>query len=381
MSRFFLFFITILLLSFSSFADKEKIDEIYTEATGNNPYEAKIKAIDKAMFRAFLLLSDKHLIDDENLKKVPRDELKELFTDITIQSEDMRIYLSGSSYTGIIGFTFSPAKVNQLVQKYSSDRTKEKFLNALVIPVFKINNIIFLDKDNRKWISTWRSMRSELSDNKLYVSDYALDLKDKITTKNLLKLEYDDFMELLPYKLFNNVIISVAEFFTDRGNGSTYLKVKNIIISPNKKSEEVINFDLPSDRDSLTKFVPKVIQEFSAKYGEPKNQEFANAVPEESENVIDSLINSEKRTRDKYYIFLMEINYAQEIDEIQKKLHSIKDISRFNIESHYELGFKVRIFTDLDMITLADRLYYNGLSFYYNQYQNPVLINIPDEKK
>jgi hypothetical protein len=375
-----LFLLLLIPFFLSSYSSKERIDEIYTESSGNNPYEAKIKALDRAMNRAFLLLVDKLLIDNKSISKVPRTELSSLFSDIKIKDENIKTYSSGSSYSAVVSFTFSQARVNEIIQKYADEKTKEKFLNALIIPVFKINNVISLDHDKRKWVSSWQNKRPDLSDNKLYVIDHSLDSDGKINSTNIMNLTYDDFMEILPYRLFKKVIITIAEFFTDKSNGSTFLKVKNTIIAPEGISEESTNYNLESSRDALPKLIDQVISEFSQKHGSPRIREYYTN-SNQSDEVIEDLINSEKPKIDKSLVFLMDISYPGEIEQIQQKLHSIKEISRFKIEIHYEHGYKVKLFTEMDMLTLADRLYYTGLSFYYNQFQNPVLINIPDDRR
>lgn len=366
----------VFLLSFlalPSLADREKLDGIYTEAKGYNPFEAKIKAIDQAMSRGFLLLIDKYQLSSDSMMLVPKDELAQVFDNMTISDERIRSYASGSSYKATISFTFSQSKMNQLIQKYASDKIKGQIIKALVIPVFKINTKIFLDHDSRKWLTSWQRSKTYLSDNRLYIMNPA-DFPKDITPSNLLKLNYEDFITLTQYKLFQNIIIPVAELFTDRQSGGSVLRVKNIIISPESTREEVRDYTLPDDKEGLPKVIQDIISDFTKKYGAPVIIDKEKELLEEN-TVLEILASSEQK-KNKYYVFLIDVSYPKELEIIQEKLHSIRELSKFDLDNYDSLGFKVKLYTDLELEDLAAKFYYAGLSFYYNQFQNPVLINV-----
>jgi hypothetical protein len=53
-----------------SFAIQHEISEIFIEASGNNKYEAKIKAHEQGMQRALLLIADKLKIPTDGIPQI-----------------------------------------------------------------------------------------------------------------------------------------------------------------------------------------------------------------------------------------------------------------------------------------------------------------------
>ena len=364
--------------STSCYAAREQIHEIYTEANGNNRFEAKIKAVDKAMRRAFLILADKFLIDDENLKKITHLELRGVFSDFEFRDENIKIYPSGATYKGVIRFVFKQSKVNELIQKYASDNTKSKFFNALIIPIFKINNILYIDDNHKGWINSWKKVRTDLLENNLYYPQHNSDFSDQITPRNVMKLSYEDFADILPFKLFKQVIIPVAEYFTDKTNGDSFLKVKYIIISlDNTVKTEGVTYNLLDAKNNMNGLIDNVVRDFIQKFGNIRNVSYSNQKNFDLK-VNDNSSSSKAISKENYYTFLIELNYDKEITEIQKKLNSLSEIKRFEIEAHSSLGYKVKVYSDESEEDFIEALYYHGLSFYFNEYQNPVLLNIKE---
>jgi hypothetical protein len=57
-------------------ANESEISEIYIEASGNNKYEAKIRAHEQGMQRALYLLANKFKIPTDGLQKIPYHRIK-----------------------------------------------------------------------------------------------------------------------------------------------------------------------------------------------------------------------------------------------------------------------------------------------------------------
>ncbi len=366
----------ILLVCNSAFAGKEQIQEIYTEASGNNHFEAKIKAIDSAMRRAFLLLADKFVIEDENLKKIEHNELKELFNNYEVRDENVRSYSSGASYNAVIAFSFRQSKVNQLIVKYATDPTKDKFFEALVIPVFKINNILYIDDSRKNWLNLWKKRKSDLADHSLYYPPYDQNFLSNVKTTNVLKLAYDDFADMLPFKLYKKVIIPVGEYFTDRATGNSFLKIKYMIMNFGDSTEiKEVTYSVENKKNSMNEVINQAIDKFIVEYGKYRKTYYSDTKNFDLK-INEDLIENKGIKTENYYTFLVEISFDKEIGKIQNKLKAIDKIKHFDIEAHSSIGYKVKIYSDLSEEDLTEALYYGGLSFYFNEYKNPVLLNI-----
>lgn len=371
MRQFFRIFILLFIsCPFYSFAEQEQIHEIYTESTGNNPYEAKVKALDKAEYRAFIILADKLMFRDEALKNVSREDLKSLFSGVNIRNEVTRAYLSGSSYNAVISFTFLQSKFNEVISKYCSPPYKEKILEAVVIPVFKINHVETIEKDKMGWISSWKSQEQNFFQNRLLVYEHSNGNAEKINTKTIHNMMYEDYLISLPYKFFHKVIVPIGEFYTDKQSGNSFFRVKYIINSISGRTEEIKDYKLEGNSINLPKFLSSIVEEFLQNYGKARNPEYASVLEETGLEV--ELVKPEEK--DPSYMFLVEVNYGDEERDVESRLHKIKEIDRFDLDMNYKQGHRVRIYTKIDMLELTAKLYNVGLSFYYNKDKMPVII-------
>ncbi|MDX1923769.1 MAG: hypothetical protein SFT91_00810 [Rickettsiaceae bacterium] len=377
-----LFFALCCFCNSDAIAGEEVIDEIYTESLGNNPYEAKIKALDKAMYRSVIIMADKLGVKDseteESFQEIPIDELKSVFNNINIKTEEAYAYLSGARYSARIEFKFNQSQMNALIKKYSSNKVQEQLLTALVIPMFKINKIKQIEADKRGWIQTWQRSRPKLAENRLIFQEPENYKNYGITSKNILSLSFEQILQKLPNKLYGRIIIPIGEFFTNRSTGDSFFRVKYVSISKEEKKELSKDYDIPAKGKNSFDFVKAlIVDDFIKDYGHPITHIDVSNKTQYMADVQSGLIKDVANLLDeKFYMFLVQIDYDGEMEKIQKKLNGIDEIHRFEISMHFETGYKIKIYTDLDVMTLSDKLYQSGLSYFYNQYKNPVIINV-----
>ncbi len=365
----------------SAFADGAVLDQIYAESVGNNQYEAKVKAIDKAMNRALIIMADSlGLSNQENsefLKKIPPNELREVFDDIIFSNEKSEEYLSGAKYSSTITFSFKQSSVNSLIKKYTSEDIREKFLSAMVIPVFKINKSIYFDSRSKGWVGSWMSARQKLIDNSLILLAPSKYREVGVNEENLFQLSFEQLISKLPNKLFNRVIIPTGEFITNKSNGNSLFRLEYTIISEQSRQKRVIEFNLSkTSKVDLVNITNKIIDDLIEEYGKPLQKNNALSAYLMEKFGIGRSSDSSNHADKNYYTFLMQINYDGELQKIQQKLNNIPDIKKFSILVGYEMTYQIKIYTDLDTLSLMQKFYDNKLSFFYNQEKNPVIINV-----
>ena len=127
---------------FSSISQAEVIRGLHILSTGNNQYEAKIKAHIEGMTQALHLTADKIGIKNATFDNIPYSELKSVFAIDSIISE--KSY--DEKYTADVNYSYTNIGVQELILKHGNEAVRKQFFNYIVIPVFKQKNIIsFLD--------------------------------------------------------------------------------------------------------------------------------------------------------------------------------------------------------------------------------------------
>ncbi|MDP4708920.1 MAG: hypothetical protein NWS20_02815 [Rickettsiaceae bacterium] len=333
-----------------SFAVQHEISEIFIEASGNNKYEAKIKAHEQGMQRALLLIADKLKIPTDGIPQISYNELKEAFTPINLINEVSLL----EKYNATVTYTYEKGKIYNLLLEYGDADVNDLFFEALVLPVFKQRNSLNIWDNEKKWNDFWVESRSTLNTYKLYYPEKTLYLSNKITPENLDDLTYEDFIEIFHNKLFKKVIIVTAEFFTNRSNGSSLMQIKKHILSP-YGSKEVLEeeFDL-NTWDDIPYTVNVAIDLLIDDYGMRRENE--------SEILGEDNIN-EAEEEYKPIIMNFDVFDEDELELVTSKLDKIMQIDHFVIEHDYNNRYKILIYTDVSEYELAEGLYLNGLSY------------------
>jgi hypothetical protein len=329
-----------------------EISEVFIEATGNNKYEAKIKAHERGMMRAFFLVADKMGIKHSDIQEAPYVRLKEVFKPVMLFDELSTL----EKYNATVTYQYDKAKLYQLLLDYGNSVVQDMFYEALVLPVFKQRNVFNIWDKEKKWNDIWYESKSILNNHKILYPTKSFLADKKINAANIFNLKYNDFLETFPNSLFKNVIIITTEFFTNRRTGESLMKVDTYILKPdeinNTKLEE--EYELAS-LDDINHNVNSVIDKVINLYG-------ALRTNTESES-IDQKINDDEEKEQKPIIMNFDVFSPEEMDLVVGKLEKVVQIDKFSIEHDYDTKYKILIYTNASEFDLAEGLYLNGLSY------------------
>lgn len=347
----------VLFIGFSLFPKSaecaiHEISEVFIEATGNNKYEAKIKAHERGMMRAFFLVADKMGIKHSDIQEAPYVRLKEVFKPVMLFDELSTL----EKYNATVTYQYDKAKLYQLLLDYGNSVVQDMFYEALVLPVFKQRNVFNIWNKEKKWNDIWYESKSILNNHKILYPTKSFLADKKINAANIFHLKYNDFLETFPNSLFKNVIIITTEFFTNRRTGESLMKVDTYILKPdeinNTKLEE--EYELAS-LDDINHNVNSVIDKVINLYG-------ALRTNTESES-IDQKINDDEEKEQKPIIMNFDVFSPEEMDLVVGKLEKVVQIDKFSIEHDYDTKYKILIYTNASEFDLAEGLYLNGLSY------------------
>ena len=347
---------------------RELISDIFIEATGNNKYEAKIKAHQQGMQRALILLADKIGVDINNLETAPYHRLKNVFNTITIHSE----LSQKEKYSATVSYEYSQGKFYKLLLDYGDSKIDDLFYEYLVIPVFKQSSFLNIWTPDKMWNDFWSESRKLLNTHKLYYPEKSLFLAKKITSDNLFNLEYDEFIDLFKNHFFKGVLIVTAEFFTDRNTRESIVRVTTYAIHADGSSRDVFEKDYPLNEMADIGYtvdlaIGKVIDDF----GRLRSQQ-DTASQEESNNWLP-----ENEPENKPIVMSFDVYDPDELQIVEDKLERVDQIESFRIEHDYNNRYKIIMYTSVSEFELAEGLYLNGLS--YKIYGN--LYHLIDVKK
>jgi hypothetical protein len=327
-----------------------EISEIFIEASGNNKYEAKIKAQEQGMYRALLLIAGKLKIPANSISQISYNELKEVLTLTNIINEISLI----EKYSATVSYAYDKAKIYNLLLEYGNSDVNDLFYEALVIPVFKQRNSLNIWDNDKKWNDLWMESRSILNTHKLYYPEKTLYLSNKITPENIDDLTYEDFIEIFHNKLFKKVIIITAEFFTNRRNGASLMQIKKHIRSTYDSEEVKEEYDL-NTWDDIPHTVDTIIDLLIDDYGMLREKEIEQELDEGNIN--------DRQEEYKPIIMNFDVFDENELEIVTSKLDKIMLIDHFVVEHDYNDRYKILIYTGASEYELAEGLYLQGLSY------------------
>ena len=342
-----------------------EISEVFIEATGNNKYEAKIKAHERGMMRAFFLVADKMGVKHDDIQEVPYLRLKDVFKPVTVFDELSTI----EKYNATVTYQYDKAKLYKLLLDYGNSTVQDMFYESLVLPVFKQRHVLNIWDKEKKWNDIWRESKSILNSHKILYPTKSLLVTKKITPENLFHLNYNDFIETFPHILFKNVMIVTTEFFTSRKTGESLMKVNTYILIPNETENVQLEDEYTiSSLDDIPNDVSLVIDKVINLYGAVRNN---------PETEMISQKNNDEDVEPKPIIMNFDVFNQEEMDLVVSKLEKIYQIDKFVIEHDYNTKYKILLYTTVSELDLAEALYINGLSYKIHG----VLYNLIDIKK
>ncbi|MDX1917487.1 MAG: hypothetical protein SFT68_05875 [Rickettsiaceae bacterium] len=361
-----------------------ELQEIYIEDQGNNKYEAQIKALDKGYARAIILLTTKLDLDgDSNIdyvKKIPVQELRALFQEHSVENEVAEEYSSGGSYSGTLSVACAAKDLYVLLDKYTNKNLKYKFTSTLVIPVLKINKILYYEKDSIGWISAWRKAQQTLKDNNIILLTNA-DFDTLAISKDVItSADFNYYMSHITNQIFDKVVIAYGEFFTNKDNGDSTFLTKYTTITQNNKTAKQEAYNINAKNNKFQDAASLIIKKFIEENGVPINttDKLDRAVKAELKKQTQKIKDEDESKQNapllSSYVLLIQNATEQELAKIQEKLNNIKDIARFDITASLDKSLKLKISTKLNLYELTKQLYDNQLSYFYDDNKHMILM-------
>jgi hypothetical protein len=360
-----LLFCSVASVPCKAFASGREISEIFIEASGNNKFEAKIKAHELGMRRSLLLIADQLGIKKEDIKDIPFSVLKKVFTPVMVSYEMSTV----EKYNATVTYSYELGHVYSTLLEYGDQKINDLFYEYLVFPVFKQKKFLNIWDDNKNWNDYWISSRNLLDHHKIYYPQKTPYLVSKITGANIFDLKYEDFIDVFPSLLFKKVMIITGEFFTNRRTRESLLQIKKIILSHDTAEALVIEEEYPlRNLDDVPYTVDLAIDKVINNFGALRQNELADKDDEAD------IVKEEKAPP---IIMNFDVFDQEEMDLVTAKLKNVKEIDDFKIEHDYNTKYKILIYTTASEYELAEGLYLNGLS--YKIHGN--LYNLIDVKK
>jgi hypothetical protein len=347
----------------SAIADTNNITEIYTDGTGNNKYEAKIKAIDSGMRRALMIVADKFGVPDSGLEKATYEELKTAFKQLSIRNEKWAAASKADvSYSATIGYSYKQSAVNSLILQYGSQATKDKFFECAVIPIFKVHKLFFINDNKKDWIKAWSGHESEMKERNIYLAKLNRKNASAVGTK-FATLDYDMLLNMLDFKIYKFALMAVVEYFTNK-DGSSYLELRTTNINVDSKHEDVVKFPMPDHKKDVIALHEKIISTIINKYGRVTAD--TKSVSSKSE-ISQLLAENDKSISDlEPIVMAVEAYNPSDIKKIKDKLLAIPTIKKCVIISDDNGHFFAKIYTEKSLEELTEDFYLHSLSYYQN---------------
>lgn len=335
-----------------SIAQGSEIADIFIDSGGNNKYEAKIKAHEQGMLRAFILTADQFGINSADLKEPTYETLKNVFKPTIINNE----VSTAEHYAANVTYGYKKGDLYQLFLEFGNSTIDDKFYEYLVIPVFKQGNTINIWESQPLWQDLWMQNKKLLNRNKLLLAPKTLLISKKITPENIYTLGYIDFLDIFNNLFFKNVMIVTIEFFTERATGEAEMKINQVVIYPKPKEPNSLShtYNLASPEEVPSKvnsFVAKIVRLYGKLRKNPETQvnTYPSAGDEQSE-LTPLVMNFEAYSQ-------------EELDILVSKLKKVEQVDHFEIKNDFETCYKVLIYSSVSPSELAEGFYLNGLSY------------------
>ena len=356
--------IFILILVLSSFNLKAfssncfEITDIYIDAQGNNKYEARIKAHEKGMYRALLIIADRIGINYKDIEQISYPRLKEVFAVSSIINE----VETAESYSATVSYKYDLSALNQVLLAYGNHVVDEKFYEYLIFPVFKQRRILNVWDETQPWNKLWAGERKVLEQNRLLYPKASRALTTKLDQQSIFNYSYDDYLEAFQNILFKKVMLLICEYFTDVHTGEAVMVINSIIVGPGQDKKLASNEYSIENQDEIPLIMEDVIAQTIRDYGKLKGGiDYVEKALIGKEEVDVAQDQSEQHLRT--IMLNIEVFDEEELESIKEKLKSVKEIESFIIHHDYDRKYKVAIKTSKNEAELAEGFYLNGLSF------------------
>lgn len=357
MKKLLIFILALTSLSYASHASNSfEISDVYIDAQGNNKYEAKIKAHEKGMYRALLILADKIGINYMDLEKISYMRMKNVFAVSSIINE----VETAESYSATVSYKYDLGSLNKMLLAYGNHIVDEKFYEYLILPIFKQRKVLNLWDETQMWNKLWASERKTLEQNRLFYPKASRTLSKILNEQNMFNYSYDNYLEAFQSILFKKVMLLVCEYFTDVNTGEAVMIVNSIIIGPDS-DKKLTSQEYPiENQDEIPLIMEDVIAHIIRDHGKLRNGiDYVEKALSTDDEMISSLQDTDLRT----IMLNIEVFDEEELESIKAKLQNVKEIDSFDINHDYDRKYKVIVKTSKSEAEIAEGFYQNGLSF------------------
>lgn len=342
------------------------VHNIYIDTSGNNKFEAKLKAHKYGMRRAMsLVLSKMGMSDLVGDTRFTLADLKSVFSVAAVKSE----FAEGLIYKATVDYRYSPLALRSLVRKYNENAFYNSVYNAVIIPVFKKSGEWVLYDKSIPWIKFWYDALDILQHNRLL-----LPTNMNLDYQTISKMSIKDFADQFSLKLFDQVVFVICDHIgRDRRNNS-YIRIKYRVVDTDGAYSEFREYNRPPvmdtmqingghDGSALNKgavddaVMHDVLDDILDLYGTPSTKEI-------------EVVTTKSEVELNEYIFHLRGYSKSDIDEIKSIMGKIPEFSRCDfIDGDGKSGtITVKIYTTCKTDEqIAEALYINGLSYTTNK--------------
>jgi len=175
----------------------------------------------------------------------------------------------------------------------------------------------------------------------------------------LFDLKYDDFTNIFKNHLFKGVLIVTAEFFTNKVNRKSIMRIKTHILKADGTSPQIYQKDHAlNEMDDIEYIVNLVIDKIITDYGSTRRIAHINT-PDTEHNIYED--------QQKPIIMSFDVYNKKELHLITSKLKKVKQIDNFQMAIEKDTRYRVSIYTNASEYELAEGLYLNNLSYKVNK--------------
>ena len=381
MKRTILKFLFAILISANAFAWSINIPNVHIQASGNNKYEAQVKANKYGIRRCVMLILDRiqnnktthsqqnalatYLTSEKvevDIKRIKFTDLKNICKITNIENAK----IMASFYEANANYSCDSDSLINTLEKYNYTSNLSSFFNVLVIPVFKEKGKYIPWGNKNSWYKNWEDYKDELALHKALLAKPT----SEINSDNILNLSYQNISSIYPMELFGRVIIASCDFFQNKGTGKTYARIKYTTLMPqiasayNKFSEIKEYSNLAnSELDKDVNFDDVILDFIEMTDFLPKNDMAETLLDQSSDQRLD-ISNNDTLTD---YVFVLNGYSNKDVKNIKAILQKIAGIQSVQVIENNDKVQKILLTcTFATEKNLAESLYENGLSYNIN---------------
>jgi hypothetical protein len=335
------------------FAQKVSIPNIHIEASGNNAFEAKIRANKIGIRQSINLFLDKMGIGPFDVKQLSLPDIKNICQASKVDDEDSQEFF----YSATVDYTCDSSKLRKSLAANQDVQKINNLHEVLVIPVLKSKGQYLLWKDASIWHDRWQDYESMLNQSGILLAKQ----DPRINSQNILRLNYHDIIEIYHDKLFNKVVIAICDIFEKRGSLSRIHMKYKFLNEDSSKIEEEEYPEIETSLDGVQMTFDDIINSFYDSNGQAVFLSDLDLAPREEESQPQEL--DEQYSGKKYTLYIDGYDKGY-VEKIKKAMKKISKITNMNFTSEAIGLWKVELWGGFDDDEeFAESLYLQGLTY------------------